>query len=124
MLMYHGLADNLIAPQGSDNYYARVTAAMGGTAATQNFFRFLHIPGLAHSGRLEAGSNVPVPQSVLGRDEMFLSLQNWVEGGTVPGRIDVSSSDASVSLPLCVYPLKVSYSGTGSVKASASYACQ
>lgn len=124
LILYHGLADNLIAPQGSDNYYGRVSASMGGTAATQSFFRFFHIPGLTHSGRLEASPNVPVPQSVLGRDEMFLALQNWVEAGTVPGRIDVSSSDASVSLPMCVYPQKLAYSGTGSVKAAGSYACQ
>jgi hypothetical protein len=124
LIMYHGVADNLIAPQGSDNYYGRVSAAMGGTAGTQSFFRFFHIPGLAHSGRLEASPGVPVPQSVLGRDEMFLALQGWVEGGTAPGRIDVSSADASVSLPMCVYPQKVTYSGTGSVKAAGSYTCQ
>jgi Tannase and feruloyl esterase len=124
VILYHGLADNLIAPQGSDNYYGRVSAVMGSTAATQSFFRYYQIPGLAHSGRLEAGTGVPVPQSVLGRDEMFLALQNWVEGGTVPGRIDVSSSDASVSLPMCLYPQKITYSGTGSVTAAGSYTCQ
>lgn len=124
LIMYHGMADNLIAPQGSDNYYARATAAMGGTTETQKFFRFFHIPGLAHTGRLEAGTNVPVPQSALGRDEMFVALQSWVEAGTVPGRIDVSSSDSSVSLPMCVFPQKITYSGTGSVKSAGSYACQ
>jgi feruloyl esterase len=55
---------------------------------------------------------------------MFLALQNWVEGGTAPGRIDISSSDASVSLPMCLYPQKITYSGTGSVTAAGSYACQ
>jgi Tannase and feruloyl esterase len=124
LIMYHGLADNLIAPQGSDNYYGRVSAAMGGTPGTQSFFRFFHIPGLAHSGRLEASPGVPVPQSVLGRDEMFLALQGWVEGGTAPGRIDINSSDASASLPMCVYPQKITYSGTGSVRAAGNYTCQ
>ncbi|MDP9046377.1 MAG: tannase/feruloyl esterase family alpha/beta hydrolase [Pseudomonadota bacterium] len=124
LIMYHGLADNLIAPQGSDNYYGRVSAATGGLGATQSFARFFHIPGLPHSGRLVAGPNVPVPQSVLGRDEMFLALQNWVEAGTPPGRIDVSSSDSSVSMPICVYPQKITYSGTGSASVAGSYACQ
>jgi hypothetical protein len=124
LILYHGLADNLIAPQGSDNYYGRVSTTMGGTAETQKFFRYYHVPGLAHSGRLEASANVPVPQSALGRDEMFLALQTWVEGGTAPGRIDVSSSDSSVSLPMCLYPQKIAYSGTGSALAAASYACQ
>jgi hypothetical protein len=124
VLMYHGLSDNLIAPQGSDNYYERVMATMGGAAATQDFFRYYRIPGMAHSGRLAAGVGVPVPQTVLGRDEMFLALQNWVEAGTAPGRIDISSSDASVSLPMCVYPQKITYNGTGPAKSAGSYACQ
>jgi feruloyl esterase len=98
-------------------------AAMGGATETQKFFRYFKIPGLAHSGRLEAGATVPVPQSVLGRDEMFLALQNWVENGTAPGRIDVSSSNAAVSLPMCVYPQKITYSGTGAVTSAGSYTC-
>lgn len=124
LILYHGLADSLIAPQGSDNYYTRVSTTMGGTTETRKFFRYYQIPGLDHSGRLQAGRNVPVPQSVLGRDEMFQALQNWVESGTAPERIDVSSSDSTVSLPLCAYPQKITYSGTGSVTAASSYSCQ
>lgn len=123
LLMYHGLADNLIAPQGSDNYYSRVASLMGGTAATQNFFRYYHIPGLSHSGRVTGGPGVPLPQTALGRDELFLALQNWVESGAAPGQMNVSSADSSASLPMCVYPSKVTYSGSGSVKAAASYTC-
>jgi Tannase and feruloyl esterase len=124
LIMYHGLSDNLIAPQGSDNYYSRVSSVMGSTAETQKFFRYYRIAGLAHSGRLEAGSNTPTPQTALGRDEMFQALQTWVESGTAPARIDVSSSDSSVSLPMCLYPQKITYSGAGAVKSAASYTCQ
>jgi Tannase and feruloyl esterase len=123
LFLYHGLADGLIAPQGSSNYYSRVASSMGGVAEIQKFFRYYQIPGFTHSGRLEASANVPVPQSALGRDEMFLALQAWVDGGTAPGRINVSSSDASVSLPMCVYPLKITYSGSGATTAAASYTC-
>jgi Tannase and feruloyl esterase len=124
VLLYHGLADGLIAPQGSDNYYSRVASTMGGVAETQKFFRYYQIPGFTHSGRLEGAPSVPVPQSALGRDEMFVALQAWVESATAPGRIDVKSSDSSVSLPMCVYPQKITYSGTGAVKAAASYGCK
>lgn len=124
LLLYHGLADNLIAPQGSDNYYNRVLTTMGGTAEVQKFFRYYHVPGLTHNGRLEAGAKVPAPQSALGRDEMFQALQAWVEQGTAPGTITATSSDGTVSLPMCVYPQKVRYSGTGSVTAAGSYTCQ
>jgi hypothetical protein len=97
LILYHGLADTLIAPQGSDNYYGRVSAAMGGTAATQSFFRFFHIPGLVHSGRLEASPNVPVPQSVLGRDEMFLALQNSKPNSKVVADQFAEGADAAVA---------------------------
>jgi feruloyl esterase len=124
LLLYHGLADNLIAPQGSDNYYNRVASTMGGLAEVQKFFRYYHVPGLAHSGRLDAPANLPAPQNVLGRDEMFQVLQAWVESGTEPTTLTVTSSDASVSMPLCVYPQKVTYGGSGSVTAAGSYSCQ
>jgi feruloyl esterase len=137
LILYHGLADNLIPTQGSTNYYSRVAAAMGGTTQVQMFFRFYLIPGLGHSGRL-AGSGsldpatgtttsinkVPLPQTALGRDELFTALQNWVENGVAPGRMDISSRDSSVSLPICVYPQKITYSGSGAMTAAASYTCQ
>ncbi|WP_271206110.1 tannase/feruloyl esterase family alpha/beta hydrolase [Methylopila capsulata] len=59
-----------------------------------------------------------------GGDEMFVALQNWVEGGKAPGTLEIKSSDASVSLPLCVYPLKITYRGEGSAKSASSYACK
>ena len=124
LLQYHGLADNLIAPQGSDNYYSRVATRMGGVPELQKFFRYYHVPGLSHSGRLTAAPNQPAPQTALGRDELFLALQAWVEQGTVPTTITTTSSDGTVSLPMCVYPLKVQYSGSGPVTSASSYGCQ
>jgi feruloyl esterase len=58
-----------------------------------------------------------------GRDERFMALQNWVEKGKAPETIQVKSSNSSVSLLLCVYPLKITYRGNGSAKAAASYSC-
>jgi feruloyl esterase len=124
LLLYHGLADNLIAPQGSDNYYSRVAALMGGTLAVQQFFRYFHIPGLAHSGRLSAAPGTPVPQTALGRDELFQALQTWVEGGAAPTTMTVSSSNGAVSMPLCMYPQKISDAGSGSTTSASRYACR
>ena len=50
---------------------------------------------------------------IAGRDEMFAALRNWVENGVAPVRIDVSSSDSSVSMPLCPYPQKAIHVGAG-----------
>ncbi|WP_095407409.1 tannase/feruloyl esterase family alpha/beta hydrolase [Mongoliimonas terrestris] len=123
VLMYQGLSDEYIPAQGSISYYESVMSRIGGAQAVQEFFRSYLIPGFTHSGRSEGLPNVPVPQPVSGRDEMFLALQDWVENGEAPGTIEATSSDGSVSLPLCVYPLKTTYKGTGSVKSAESYAC-
>ena len=123
LVMYQGLADEYIPPQGAINYYERVIAEMGGPDAVRQFYRFYLIPGFAHSGRSEGRPFVPVPQPSSGRDEMFMALQNWVENGKAPETIQVESSDSSVSLPLCVYPLKITYRGSGSAKLAASYSC-
>lgn len=124
LLMYHGLVDEYIPVQGSINYYKRVLARMGGTATVSEFFRFYLIPGFTHSGRSQGLPFVPVPQPAAGRDEMFAALQDWVERAKAPGMIKVTSSDASTSLPLCVYPAKPMYRGTGPVKSAASYVCR
>jgi len=60
----------------------------------------------------------------LGRDEMFQALQAWVEQGTDPSTLTVKSGDGNVSMPLCIYPQKVHYGGTGPVTAASSYSCQ
>jgi feruloyl esterase len=136
VLTYHGLADDKIMPQGSINYFTRVSAAMGGNVAAQTFDRLFLIPGLAHDGNfllsasIDPGTNanlgttrVPLPQAVSGRDELFVALRNWVENGIAPTRIDVKSSDNSVSMPLCMYPQKATYSGSGAVTSASSYTC-
>lgn len=137
VLTYHGLADDKIMPQGSIQYFTRVSAAMGGNAAAQKFDRLFLIPGLAHdstfatSASIDPATNanvsttkVPLPQYLNGRDELFQALRNWVENGVAPSRIDVSSSDGKVGMPLCLYPQKATYAGSGAVTAAASYSCK
>ncbi len=43
---------------------------------------------------------------------------------SAPGSITISSRDNSVSYPLCVYPQKAVWNGSGSSKQAASYRCQ
>lgn len=123
LIMYHGLADNIIMPNGSVNYYTRVVDSMGGMTEVQTFYRFYLIPALSHTGAFVGGAAEPLPQPASGRDEMFTNLQRWVENGVVPDRINVSSPNAGVSLPLCVYPKKITYSGSGAATAADSYMC-
>src|SRR5258708_4141718 len=45
MIMYHGLADLLIMPRGSYNYYNRATDREVGLTNVQKFYRFFPSPG-------------------------------------------------------------------------------
>ncbi|ACS86086.1 tannase/feruloyl esterase family alpha/beta hydrolase [Musicola paradisiaca] len=137
ILIYHGLADEKIMPQGTINYYHRVVAAMGGQAAVDPFVRLYLIPGLAHDSTLKASSSVdpetgrnivssrvPLPQYLNGSDQLFTALRNWVEKGISPSTIGIGSSDGSIHMPLCRYPQHIAYTGSGDVRASGSYRCQ
>ncbi len=137
VISYHGLADDLIPPQGSTNYYARVVADMGGDNKVQRFNRLYLIPGLAHDGNFgRSGSfdpatgaitsvtKVPLPQPVSGRDELFEALKTWVEDGRAPGRIELSSADGSVTMPICVHPKQAAHDGSGNPKLASSYHCR
>jgi feruloyl esterase len=111
LLMYHGLSDILIPPQGSIHYYRQVVEAMGGLPAVQAFYRFYLVPGMSHAfanGTANSQAHVPLPE----HDEFYAMLTRWVEAGQVPSRYDIAARDGSnVSAPLCVYPLKSTFVG-------------
>ena len=126
MLMYHGLADVLIPPQGSINYYNRVANQMGGIASIQSFYRFFLIPGMTHgigNGTTNANANPPLPT----HDQLYAALTDWVERGIAPTRIDISTAATTTfpvvkSRPVCAYPAKATYTG-GDVNVASSYTC-
>ncbi len=133
MLMYHGLADVLIMPQGSVQYYNRVATALGGIPAIQSFYRFYLVPGMQHglgNGSSNAAANPPLPAGALaptGGSQLYGVLTAWVENGTVPGRIEIASpvttaNPTAATAPICPYPQKGTYTA-GSPLSSASYTC-
>jgi hypothetical protein len=128
LLMAHGLADQLIPPQGSLHYYERVASALGGLANTREFFRFFEVPGMAHcagngsAAGIEGVSPAPNPPMPAPR-QLYGVLTDWVEKQQAPERIEVSTSDGARSRPLCLYPSKPGYTG-GDVEAAASYTCR
>ncbi|MBV9949103.1 MAG: tannase/feruloyl esterase family alpha/beta hydrolase [Myxococcales bacterium] len=129
IISYHGLADILITPMGSINYYSRVSASVGGDAATNQFNRLFLIPGMGHcagvgtvsgtSGPMASNNTVPLP----GATQFFDTLVAWVEHKTAPDSLVLRSADGSVSLPVCPYPKKITYGGSGSITDASSYSC-
>lgn len=138
MILWNGLAEDVIPSQGALQYYERVKTIAGGDEQVQQFLRIYNMPGMAHSsqGRAWTVSNqnntVPMPQlpgntnqnPTRDQDTLFSALSDWVERGVAPESIVIRSRDNSTSYPVCVYPKKISWNGTGSVKEAASYACR
>jgi hypothetical protein len=132
MLLYHGLADVLIMPQGSVNYYERVVNGIGSLKQVQEFYRFFLIPGMTHglaNGTTNPNANPPLPAPVgtSGTQQLYDVLTNWVENGIAPTRIDISSRVTTAfpvakSRPICLYPMKAKYVG-GDINVASSYVC-
>jgi feruloyl esterase len=122
LILYHGLADTLIPPQGTMNYYTRVAQVMGGFPKTQQFARLFVVPGLGHcasSGSVGGGSP-PLPAP----GQMYQVLVDWVETGAAPGSIVVGTTAGTPrNRPLCMYPSQLTYLG-GDVNHAASFTCQ
>jgi hypothetical protein len=115
ILMWHGEADNSIEVDNSLNYYTRVAAHFGnGTPdfdVLQPWFRYFRAPGVGHCG----GGVGPQPQN------MFETMVNWVENGVAPDVIHASGGGRT--RPLCPFPQKAIYNGTGDPNLESSFHC-
>ncbi|HEY4017270.1 MAG TPA: tannase/feruloyl esterase family alpha/beta hydrolase [Pseudonocardiaceae bacterium] len=112
MITWQGLADPLIFPQGTANYYQRV----GGERTVDSFYRLFFAPGVGHC----AGGNGPMPTDPLG------AVANWVEHGVAPATLPaatVDSSGTAITRNLCAYPELATYNGSGDPASAASYHC-
>ncbi len=116
----------LIPPQGSINYYTRLSNFMGGVRKTNEFNRLYMISGMSHCagvGSVGPGANantVPLPAP----GQFFNALTSWVEQGQAPDALVLNSANHSVSLPICPYPQKATYHGSGPITSASSYSCQ
>ncbi|BDB27297.1 tannase/feruloyl esterase family alpha/beta hydrolase [Cupriavidus sp. P-10] len=124
MIHYHGLDDEAIPPQGSVDYYNRVTSKMGGLSATQSFYKFYLVPGMGHgfNGYHNGSANPNAIPAFPKREELFAALQDWVENGVSPDSLMARASSPAKSMPLCAYPKKITFVNGDPFHAS-SYTC-
>ncbi|TCM48234.1 tannase/feruloyl esterase [Kribbella sp. VKM Ac-2568] len=116
LLSWHGLADQLIFPQGTINYRQRVDRVLGGTERVDDFYRLFLAPGVAHC---QSGIG-PAPTDPLA------ALVKWVEEGKAPATLPASMTRADgqvVTSNLCRYPQVSQYLGHGDPAAAGSYRC-
>jgi hypothetical protein len=127
MLLYHGMADQVIPIQGTTHYYATVAANMGGFEVLRRFYRYFQVPGMGHCGAVGSvnglvgvspAANPPLPAP----GQLFSALTDWVETGKAPEDLIVENTDATISRPLCAYPTRLHYRG-GEKGLANSYSC-
>lgn len=97
LIVYHGLADQLVMPRSTVAYYDAVTRAMGGLAPTRTFARLFLIPGLNHCWGGDGATVI----------DQIAALEDWVERGKAPevltgARLKVVPANpyAPIALPL------------------------
>jgi feruloyl esterase len=117
LILWHGLADQLIYPQGTMDYYKRVEQQMGGADKTSAFARLFLAPGVAHCG----GGAGPQPGGQLD------AMVHWVEDSKAPETLQATKRDQTGkptrTRPMCQYPLVAKYKGSGSTDAASNFTC-
>ena len=115
IIIYHGLADQLIPAEGTIDYYKRVQQQMGGAKKTAEFARLFLAPGIDHGFR-GAG---PTPKGHLE------AIIRWVEQGKAPDKLLAERKDAKGKVvrtrPLFPYPHTAKYKGTGSTDEAVNF---
>src|SRR5262245_15624351 len=117
LLQYHGWSDPQISPGNSTAYYARVVETLGGADRVGHSYRLFMAPGMGHCGGGEGPNTF----------DMLAALEQWVEHGRTPDRIEAShSTNGAVdrTRPLCPYPQIAVHTGTGSTDESANFMCR
>jgi feruloyl esterase len=117
LLAYHGWADAQISPANATQYYDRVLETVADEPLVRDGFRLFMAPGMGHC----AGGEGPNAFDAL------TVMEEWVEQGKAPDQIIASRTrDGAVdrTRPLCPYPQRAVYSGTGSTDDAANFVCQ
>jgi hypothetical protein len=115
LLIWHGWSDPALTALASVNYHDQVLAR---DPNARDYFRMFMLPGVLHCG------GGPGPDTA----DWASVIDTWVEKGQAPDRViarKVAAGGAvSRTRPLCVYPQRAVYSGSGSTDAAESFVCR
>lgn len=135
LIIYHGLADTLVAPGQSVDFFKRQADDIG-SATMEAATRLYLAPGMMHcgggSGPDSFNATLPIPPKPPAQDaahDLFDALIEWTDGRSVPGAIVATKFAAGeptrieMQRPLCPYPQKPRYLGAGSTRAPGNFTC-
>ncbi len=116
LLLYHGWADQQVAPGASVEFYKSVLQESGDAEHASDWIRLFMVPGMGHCSGGEG------PDSF---DKISI-LEQWVEHGKAPTEIVAShraGGKVDRTRPLCPYPEVARYKGSGSIDDAANFSC-
>ena len=114
LIVWHGWADPALTPLASIRYHEQVYARDPKAAS---YFRTFLMPGVLHCAG-GAGPDVA---------DWTAAIVDWVENNKAPDRVVATkSANGAVvrSRPLCPYPQKAVYGGSGSTDDERNFACR
>ncbi|MBC5781327.1 tannase/feruloyl esterase family alpha/beta hydrolase [Ramlibacter sp. USB13] len=131
LITYQGWSDPVVNAMDTIAYYEKVRTAQGSQQATDSFFRLFLAPGMGHcsggTGPTVFGNSAAQAPNPTADNDLLMALDRWVEQGAAPEAIvasRVQSGAVTASRPLCPYPKKAVYKGSGDVNAAANFSCQ
>lgn len=124
LILFHGWADGLIPAEATLRYYDSLQHRLGG--AVQTHVRLFMAPGMGHcfSG--------PGPNNF----DMLSEIDRWSETGVAPERVIATKYDNDLmamlgapahalrTRPLCAWPKRAQYNGSGSTDDAANFTCR
>jgi len=134
LIIYHGLADTLVPPAQTVDFYQRQARELGGAARLGQVAKLFMAPGMAHcvggpgpdSFNSAMGGATP-PAGSGGDHDLFQALVQWTDGGRAPERVIATKftddrSQIAFQRPVCAFPLKPVFRG-GSRLSPDSFTC-
>jgi hypothetical protein len=135
LIIYHGLADTLVPPGQSVAFFQRQAHGLGGAARLNQTARLFLAPGMMHCAggagpdafNSAIGGAAP-PQGAGADHDLFEALVQWTNSGRAPERViatKFAENGAKVAFqrPICAFPRKPVYRGSGSRLSAASFTC-
>ncbi|HEY5724260.1 MAG TPA: tannase/feruloyl esterase family alpha/beta hydrolase [Allosphingosinicella sp.] len=129
LILYHGWADPLVAPQSTIAYYRSVLKS-GGPRAPRSVRLFM-APGVDHCRGGAgpdlfggAGGDSPLPDP---DHDLLSALERWVDRKQVPDKVIAVRVEAGRIVrtrPLCAWPARAHYVGAGSIDQAENFVCR
>jgi feruloyl esterase len=114
LLLWHGWSDPALTPLATIRYYEQVQAR---DPNVRDYARMFMMPGMLHC------IGGPGPDTA----DWTETIDAWVESGKAPDRIiarKVIGGSVTRTRPLCPYPQRATYTGSGSIDAAENFACR